>query len=330
MRLRRRSEGASGGAPRRTRLFFTTDVHGSDVCFRKFVNAARAYEADVLVLGGDITGKQLVPLVRQGDGTIEARFGGELHRVEGESAVKDVLVTLADAGHYGIVCDRGEVDRLREDPEYRASIFERELLARLERWLAIADERLAGSGIRCLIQGGNDDFDACTELISQAEHVECPEDRVLVMDDGREIISCGRANMTPWACPRDVPEQRLEEMIESMASRLSRPETAIFNLHCPPVDTPLDEAPALGEDLKPKVGPAGIELAHVGSTSVRTAIERHQPLVSLHGHIHECRASVRIGRTLFNPGSSYSEGILHGALMDIADEGVRDFVLVTG
>ena len=50
------------------RLFITTDIHGSDVCFRKFLNAAKVYEASVLVLGGDITGKLLIPLVDQGQG----------------------------------------------------------------------------------------------------------------------------------------------------------------------------------------------------------------------------------------------------------------------
>ena len=64
---------------RALRIFFATDVHGSDRCFRKFVNAAAAYDADVLLLGGDVAGKGLVPL-RTHDGVISAEVRGE--RVE--------------------------------------------------------------------------------------------------------------------------------------------------------------------------------------------------------------------------------------------------------
>ena len=38
-----------------TKLFFATDVHGSEICWKKFISAGKFYEADVIILGGDIT-----------------------------------------------------------------------------------------------------------------------------------------------------------------------------------------------------------------------------------------------------------------------------------
>ena len=328
MRLRRRAAASQSTS---LRLFFCTDVHGSDVCFRKFLNAGRFYGADVLVLGGDITGKQLIPLVHGTDGTVSGKVAGELMTARDEGEIEALRCVLADAGHYAVMCDEAELERIRADPQHRAEVFERELLARLRQWMALADDRLADSGIRCLIQGGNDDFAVCGEIIESSEHVEHSEDRVIELPGGWEVISCGRANLTPWRCPRDVAEDELGALITAMASRVKRPETAIFNLHCPPVGTSLDEAPALGADLKPRIGPGGLATAHVGSAAVRDAIESYAPLLSLHGHIHECKATARIGRTTcVNPGSSYGEGVLHGALIELSDDRVRSVSLLAG
>ena len=69
----------------------------------------------------------------------------------------------------------------------------------------------------------------------------------------------------------------------------------------------------------------------VGSRAVREFIEQHQPIVSLHGHIHESRGAVRIGRTVaINPGSTYGEGVLDGAIIDIEDGEVVSHQLVSG
>lgn len=312
------------------RIFFCSDIHGSDVCFRKFLNAGSFYGVDVLILGGDITGKQLVPLCRQADGTVTGEIGGERIRTRDDEEVEAVLEHLADAGNYGFVCDEEELGRLVEDPAERSAVFEREMLARLQRWMDLADERLPDSGLRCLMQGGNDDFPTCNAVIESAQHVEFCEDRVIRIGE-HELVSCGRANMTPWACPRDVPEEELGALIAAMADQLERPDEAIFNLHCPPVDTPLDEAPALGPDLKPRIGPGGLEMKHVGSTAVRAAIERYGPMLSLHGHIHECKGTVKIGpTTCVNPGSAYGDGVLQGVLVELRGASVRSASLLTG
>ena len=71
----------------------------------------------------------------------------------------------------------------------------------------------------------------------------------------------------------------------------------------------------------------------VGSTAVRDAVQRVQPLLSLHGHIHESRGATKIGSTLaLNPGSSYEEGILQAAIvnLDPKKRKVRNYQLVNG
>ena len=68
-----------------------------------------------------------------------------------------------------------------------------------------------------------------------------------------------------------------------------------------------------------------------GSSAVRSAIEKHQPLLGLHGHIHESKGFVKIGRTFcVNPGSEYGEGILRGVIIDLEDGKVKNFLLTQG
>src|ERR1700760_1547096 len=62
----------------------------------------------------------------------------------------------------------------------------------------------------------------------------------------------------------------------------------------------------------------------VGSTAVRKIIEHYQPLLAVHGHIHESGGERRIGDTLcINPGSEANHGILRGYLIDIGKKGVE-------
>ena len=72
-------------------------------------------------------------------------------------------------------------------------------------------------------------------------------------------------------------------------------------------------------------------MAPVGATSVRKAIEEYQPLLGLHGHIHESRGVARLGRTIcINPGSRYNEGILQGVIIDLEGNCVRNYQLTAG
>jgi Icc-related predicted phosphoesterase len=76
---------------------------------------------------------------------------------------------------------------------------------------------------------------------------------------------------------------------------------------------------------------AGHSIKPVGSTAVRDAIERYQPALSLHGHIHEARGVHWLGRTLaLNPGSEYAEGTMKGAIVNLEPTRVKGYLLISG
>lgn len=310
------------------RIFFATDIHGSEVCWRKFLNAGAFYDATVLILGGDMTGKALVPLVEEG-GRVEGELAGDRFVLESEEAVRDMEARISARGFYSVRVTPSQVSELQADPQKVDALFTERMGATLERWVALADERLRGQDVRCYVCPGNDDRFDVDERLRRSERIEVAEGRVVEVD-GVEMISTGWSNPTPWETHRECSEEDLGARIDQMIARLRDPGRAIFNLHCPPYRSKLDDAPALDKDLRPMYG--GQALRPVGSTAVRDAILRHQPYVSLHGHIHESRGVARLGRTLaLNPGSSYESGMLHGALVEIdAQWGVRSYMLVTG
>ena len=309
------------------KIFFATDLHGSELCWRKFLNAGRFYDADVLICGGDMTGKAIVPVVQE-NGHFTVALGGEQQAVAAEQ-VGEIETQIRRKGYYPL---RMTVDRLHEldqDPAKRAECFQQVMLDGVDRWMGLAAEKLRGTGIRCFVCPGNDDEMEVDDVIRRSDLVELGEGRVVEID-GFTMISTGWSNHTPWKTHREETEEKLAERIEAMASQVPDPSKAIFNLHCPPYKSGLDEAPAIDADLKLLHG--GRALRPVGSTAVRGAIERHQPLISLHGHIHESKGAVKLGKTLsINPGSSYEEGILMGAIVQLdAKKGIKSYQLVNG
>ncbi len=312
------------------RIFFTTDVHGSDRCFRKFVNAARVYKANCLILGGDITGKVLIPIVERPDGKYDVALFGKQESI-GAEKIPEVRKRLQDSGQYSFVATKAEIAELQADRSKEEAVFNEAMVSVLESWVKLAQERLSGTNVKCYLSPGNDDkFDIDRALVNEGLVVN-PENRVVELDGGYEMITLGYANPTPWHSPREVSEVKLGEMIESLASQVEHPEGAVYNLHVPPIDTELDKAPAVSHDFNYVKEGLGIKFIHVGSTAVRKAIESHAPLLGLHGHIHECRGFIRLGRTLcFNPGSEYGDGILRGVLANLQDGKVHDFMLTSG
>ena len=316
----------------RTTIFFATDIHGSERCFLKFINAAKFFQASVLILGGDITGKALVPIVRKmGAATYTAEFQGQHATLESEEEIVTFERQVRQSGAYPFRTTRDELTAMESDREMVDKLFTRLMVESIQRWCEIAGERLRGSGVRCFIDAGNDDEPEIVEVLKQASYVEMPEGRVVMIDDEHEMLSSGFANTTPWHAPRDVPEEELAAFIDTMASRLRVPERSIFNVHVPPFASGLDIAPLLTGDLKPVVVGGEIATGPVGSKSVRAAIERYQPLVSLHGHVHESRAVNKIGRTTaINPGSEYGDGNLRGVLVNLKGSKLLSYQLVNG
>ncbi len=315
---------------RAVRIFFATDVHGSEICWRKFLNSGQHYEADAIVLGGDMTGKALVPIVHEGDGVWHATLLENREELEGEEEVSAFEEAVLRRGYYPFRTTPDELRQLEGDEPRWHQLFHERMLATVERWMALADERLEGSEIECFVCPGNDDQLDIDEVIEASRHVQLGEGRVLEIE-GFQLASSGWSNPTPWDTYREEEEPRLAERIEQIMLQITAPpERTIFSLHCPPYSSGLDDAPQLTADMKLK--DAGRAPVPVGSTAVRAAIEEHQPALSLHGHIHEARASTRIGRTLcINPGSSYEQGQLLGAVVDLdGGKKVKRFVLTSG
>jgi len=316
------------------RLFYASDIHGSDRCFKKFLNAGKFYSADAILVGGDITGKAIVPLVETAPGEVRATFLGTDHVLRGAEEVAALEQRIADTGYYSHRCGPDEEAALRDDPDALHDLFVQRIVERMEQWMALAAERLSGpDGVPCFMNAGNDDPPEVDAVIDAAERVEFLEGRVVELPNGIELASCGYANRTPWNCPRDVEEPELAQRLDAVVAQVEDPAWAMFNFHCPPFDSQIDQGPRLGEDFQLRQTAGGVETHPVGSTACRAVIERDQPLMGLHGHLHESRGTVKIGRTVcVNPGSEYTEGILRGALIDTHDRKrkVKNCVLTTG
>ena len=319
------------GKKRRLTLFYASDIHGSEKCFLKFINAARFYDASVLVLGGDLTGKVVVPVVRQGGGRCAARFQGEQHAIEGEEALREFEKRVRFNGFYPVVLDPDEHEAAAADPVLRDELFREVISASIGRWVALADERLGGSGVRLIAYPANDDEPWIDEVLAASAVIENADGRVIDLGD-HELVGMGWANVTPFNSPRELPEAELEARLEALIGTMREPRRSIFALHCPPVNSGLDMAPKLRRrdgELQVVAAAGHTVLEPVGSLAVRNVIERHQPLLGAHGHVHESRAVARVGRSLcFNPGSEYSEGVLRGALVVLEPDRVVSCQLV--
>jgi hypothetical protein len=312
-----------------TTLFFATDVHGSEICWKKFIAAGKFYQADIIILGGDMTGKAIVPIIHQKGDTYKAVLLEQESMLRGETAVQEMEKHIKSRGYYPYRTSREEIAELNAHPERVDDIFHQEVLKTAEEWLAYAEEKLEGTGIRCYVAPGNDDMFELDDLIRSAKHVELAEARVIELDSHHEMISTGWSNVTPWHTYREEDEDALKARMEAMISQLKDPRNSVFNLHAPPHGSTLDDCPELTEDLTPKLG--GRSLVPVGSHAVRDVIKEYQPLLGLHGHIHEGKGAVRVGKTLcINPGSMYEQGRLLGAVINLARNKVKSYILTTG
>lgn len=298
------------------KLFFATDLHGSTLCFKKFVSAAKFYEVDLLILGGDLTGKQLIPIVQGGNGTWAYELGGSVERVR-EPQLADHESRIANMGYYSARLTGEEDQALRGDPERYESLLQRRAIERLREWGRYADERLSGSGMRILVAPGNDDSPSIDDAFEEFQSFENVEGRCIEIPElgSLWLASTGYSNPTPWHTPREIPETELYARLRALIGELE-PERSLLNIHVPPHGTHIDVCPALDEDLRVRTNFGHPLMTNAGSTAVRRIIEEFQPLASLHGHIHEAAGAVNIGKTLcINPGSEYSEGVLKGAVL---------------
>jgi hypothetical protein len=306
------------------KLFFVTDIHGSEICFRKFFSAIREYKADVALLAGDLSGKVIVPIQRKDDGYDCSLLGQEMV-AKNSAELADIEKRISNIGYYSYVGSQSEINALQSNPEKGDEVFQRLVVERLNRWIGLADEKLRDSTAKAYIGAGNDDCFIIDSVLDRSERMTSLAERVVDIGD-YEVVTTAFANPTPWNTPRECSEEELRSKIDQLASKVKRMETAIFNFHVPPRGTLLDVAPEL-KDMEPQPGSA----SNVGSTAVAEAINNYQPLLGLHGHIHESKAAQKLGRTLcVNPGSEYSEGILRGVLLTLENDRVKNYIFTSG
>jgi Icc-related predicted phosphoesterase len=316
-----------------TKIFFATDLHGSARCYDKLLSAAKFYKADVLVLGGDLTGKMLVPIVDQGDGTFKADYVGGRTMRAGEE-LKSLEEEITNSGYYIYHCDKAEMDELKASKEKVDALFMATMKDTLVKWIERADTFLSELGVTCYLTGGNDDYQEIIDAIKDTPHVKNADNKVLKIDEVHEMVNLGWSNPTPWKCPRDHSEEELQTAADKLVSSVTDIQNCVFNIHVPPIDCGLDTVPKLDASVyppKPVFDKGQAVMIGAGSTSIRREVETHQPLVHLCGHVHESRGTIRIGKTLIvNPGSDYPEGMLRGAIVNIADKKVLSFQLTSG
>jgi hypothetical protein len=311
------------------KIFFATDVHGSEICWKKFISGGKFYEVDVLILGGDMTGKAVVPIIAQGGGRYKVTLLEQQTILESQEQVNNMVQSIQNRGYYPYVTDPDEVAAISSTPGGSDELFLKEVIKTLERWMDYADQKLAGTGLQCYVCPGNDDVFEIDAVLKASKTVTLAEGKVIQLDKHHEMVSTGWSNPTPWDTHREEPDDALLKRMEAMMPELRDPANAVFSLHAPPYGSGLDEAPELTKDMR--LAYAGQSLISVGSKASLAVIEKYQPLVGLHGHIHEGRGTRKIKRTMcINPGSMYEQGILQGAMVELKPNKLNSYVLTAG
>jgi uncharacterized protein len=328
-RRKRKDENGSGGGDDVTRLFFCTDLHGSEICFRKFLHAGATYEANVVIMGGDCTGKMIIPVVGSDADGWRVDWAGQVTQTSDADELAEIEKQIKNNGLYPVHMSEAELATIEADPSKLHDLFESVMLGTLKGWTELAAERLATSGLQVIFTPGNDDEMSVDDVLRAAPFISSPEGEVMTVEGGYEMLSLGWSNHTPWDTPRECSEEELAGKIAALAGRIQDMDRAIFNIHVPPHGTGLDSAPEIEGGDRVKRG--GTIQASVGSTAVRDAILEYQPLLSLHGHIHESRGMQKLGRTTcINPGSAYSDWTLQGVVVDLDGTSVKRYVPTTG
>lgn len=316
-----------------TRIYYCCDIHASNVCFKKALNVAKygLYKADVIIVGGDLTGKRIIPLARQSNGDYTCEFLEKTHVLKSPEELTEIRKLIEDSGFYPYVTEISEVEELRLNRNKFTALINQLIVERMQEWMNLADQRLAGLDVQFFMLPGNDDDPKCGEILRKSKYVKNPDGLVTNLDGIHEMISSGASNETPWKTPGEYSEEALENIFEKMIAKVSNVSNLVLNLHVPPYDSGLDIAPKLNQELQPVLVGGEFMRIPVGSTAVRKIIEKYHPKVGLFGHIHESGGDAFIGKTLcINPGSEYTEGILRGYVIDLDDKKIKQYYRVEG
>ena len=309
-----------------TRLYIASDLHAAEKAWRKFVNAIsrNIYKADVGLLAGDLTGKAIVPIVQR-NGHYETELFGVHREARDDEELASLQRDIADVGYYSFVTTSEEAERLAVSEADRDELLHRLMSERVAEWMSLATDRLADGQVPMFLIPGNDDDFAIDPILNEPGWAPVNADgKVLDMPGGLQLLACGWSNHTPWQTPREETEDELYERLQALADQVEDPRRSVFMIHVPPHDSGLDTAPILDENLRPTISAGDVLRGPVGSTAVRKLLETYQPLLSIHGHIHESGGERKIGDTLaINPGSEANHGVLRGYIVDIGDKGIE-------
>ena len=207
------------------RIFFATDIHGSDICWIKFLNAAKFYEADTLVLGGDMTGKAIIPIVHQGGKNYHMTLLEQEHVITDDEQMKEMIKRVRSRGYYPYMTTPDEIAELEKDPQRVDKIFLQEVLKVVQQWMDLADKKLEGTDLKVYCSPGNDDMDEIDEVIRASKRVILVEGKVTALNADHEMIASGWSNITPWNTHREEEEYQLKYRYEQMASKLKDPRS---------------------------------------------------------------------------------------------------------
>jgi len=312
------------------RILYGSDFHGSEAAFRKFISSGLQYKANVMIVGGDVTGKAMIPVIHQGEGKYLAHFFGSDHTTSSPEELEKLKRSISNVGFYPIVLEKDEAQELESDPVKMSARFEREMCQRIREWLTLAEEKLVPQNIELYFMAGNDDLASIDETIAEFKHVRNPDMKHFELEGGYELVGNSNANMTPWACARDVEEEELTRKLDILAGMIQNAERTIAVLHVPPLGSGLDTCPELDKELRIITQGGQVVMKSAGSSAVRAFIEKVQPMLTLHGHIHESPGHARSGRTLsINAGSEYAEGIMKAAIVNLENGRVKGHLLIS-
>jgi Icc-related predicted phosphoesterase len=313
-----------------TRILYGSDFHGSDAVFSKFLAAGIQYKANALMVGGDVTGKAMIAVIHDGGGRYEAELFGETKKAATPDGLRALQKSISHVGFYPIVLDKDEAEDLEGNPAKMGARFEHEMCQRVREWMQLAEEKLTPLKMQLYFMAGNDDLASVDEVIGEFQTIRNPDMRHFEMEGGYEVVGLSNANLTPWLCARDVAEDVLTSKLGELAGMIRQPEHAIAMLHVPPYASGLDTCPELDKNLKIITQGGQVVMKAAGSPAVKAFIEKVQPMLSLHGHIHESPGHLRNGRTLMiNAGSEYAEGIMKAAIVNLEDGKVKGHMLVS-
>lgn len=317
--------------PEKIRIFFSTDAHGSERVWAKWLAVPKHHKVDVLILSGDLTGKVIVPIIKRSSDLYTCKVFGQRWTASNKSELEALKEKILFSGYYPFVSTPQEVEELKRDQKKVDELFERIMEENIARWMKLVEEKVS-KDVKVIVMPGNDDCFAIDKPIKECKRVIYPLGRAVPFVFDYEMISLDYVNPTPWDSPRECSEEELWKKLEKLADMVTVPwDKVICNIHCPPFATKLDLAPELDKNLKVKIDASGQKVTHVGSQSVFKFIQERQPYLGLHGHIHESPGFENIGKTLcFNAGSEYGEGILKGAIFIFTKDGLDTWYPISG